>query len=106
MSSSGKYIDLWNKKRESIKEKLKFSETKQSLQLDASEFAKVGDRQKYSFNLEFLNGSVYNNTDGSAVARDLAKVLERSSEIRDTLKEGHFKINMDKHFCLWIKKLS
>jgi hypothetical protein len=37
MSSSGKYIDLWNKKRESIKEKLKFSETKQSLQLDASE---------------------------------------------------------------------
>ncbi len=59
----------------------------------------------YSFNLEFINGIVSNNIDGSAVARDLAKVLENSLEIKKILNLGHFKIRMDKDFCLWIEKL-
>lgn len=104
MSSAGKYIDLWTKKRETIKEKLKVSQTKQSLQLSSDEFNRVGNRQNYSFNLEFVNGIVSNDIGGSAVARDLAKVLESSAEIREILKVGHFKINMDRQFCLWIEK--
>ncbi len=104
MSTTGKYIDLWTKRREQIKKMLKVSQTKQSLQLSSEEFKRVGNRQSYAFNLEFLNGTVSNNIGGSAVARDLAKVLENSAEIREILKVGHFKINMDRQFCLWIEK--
>lgn len=106
MSSSGKYINLWTKHRVSIKDKLKSAEIKQSIQLNYEEFNNVGNRNKsnYSFNLEFENGIVSNNIGGSAVARDLKKVLEASNEIIKILKTGHYKLNMDKGFCLWIER--
>jgi hypothetical protein len=104
MAGSGKYNDLWVKRRISIKEKLKNATTKQSIQLDSEDFNKVGNRRNYSFNLEFSNGIVSNNIGGSAVARDLAKVLENSNEIKEILKTGHFKINMDQQFCLKIER--
>ena len=106
MSLSGKYIDLWTKRRASIKDKLNVAAAKQSIQLNYEEFKNVGNRNKsnYSFNLEFKNGIVSNNVDSSAVARDLAKVLENSTEINKILKTGHYKLNMDKRFCLWIER--
>jgi len=104
MVSAGKYTDLWTKQRIAIKEKLGIATTKQSIQLDSEDFDRVGKRSSYSFNLEFVNGIVGNNIDGSAVARDLAKVLENSKEIKEILKTGHFKINMDRQFCLWIEE--
>lgn len=102
MASSGKYSDLWAKQRSSIHDKLSNATTTQSIQLNSEDFNKVGNRNNYSFNLEFLNGTVSNNIGGSAVARDLAQVLENSKEIKEILKTGHFKINMDKQFCLWM----
>ncbi len=102
MASSGKYTDLWSKQRTSIQDKLKNAKTKQSIQLNSEDFNEVGNRSNYSFNLEFLNGIVSNNIGGSAVARDLAQVLANSKEIKEILKTGHFKINMDRQFCLWI----
>jgi len=106
MSSQGKYIDLWTKKRNRIEEKLKVAAIEQSIQLNYEEFENVGDRAKnnYTFNLEFNNGTVCNNVGGSAVARDLAKVLENSENIRELLKTGHYKFNLDRNFNLWIKK--
>jgi len=104
MASTGKYTDLWTKQRISIKEKLGIATTKQSIQLNSDDFNKVGNRSSYSFNLEFVNGIVSNNLGGSAVARDLAQVLENSNEIKEILKTGHYKINMDRQFCLWIEK--
>ncbi|OJV36896.1 MAG: hypothetical protein BGO29_01790 [Bacteroidales bacterium 36-12] len=104
MAPSGKYTDLWSKQRALIQVKLNNATTKQSIQLNSEDFNKVGNRSNYSFNLEFLNGIVSNNIDGSAVARDLAKVIEDSKEIREILKMGHFKFNMDRQFCLWIEK--
>ena len=83
---------------------MKNATTKQSIQLNSEDFDKVGNRSNYSFNLEFLNGVVSNNIGGSAVARDLAQVLKSSKEINDILKAGHFKINMDRQFCLWIER--
>jgi len=106
MKASEKYVDLWTKNRSSIGNKLKIvSTTKQSFQLSSNDFNNAGNRMSYSFNLEFINGIVSNNIDGSAVARDLAKVLENSLEIKKILNSGHFKIRMDKDFCLWIEKL-
>lgn len=104
ISSSGKYIDLWTRQRASIKDKLKNTMIKQSIQLNSEEFRNVGKRSNYSFNLEFENGIVSNNIGGSAVARDLANVLETSTEINEILKTGNFKINMDRRFCLWIQR--
>ena len=101
---SGKYTDLWIKQKIAIHDKLKNATTKQSIQLNSEDFDKVGNRSNYSFNLEFLNGVVSNNIGGSAVARDLAQVLKSSKEINDILKAGHFKINMDRQFCLWIER--
>lgn len=104
MASSGKYTELWTKQKASIQDKLKKAATKQSIQLNSEDFNKVGNRQNYSFNLEFTNGVVSNNIGGSAVARDLAEVLENSSDIRAILKTEHYKINMDRQFCLWIER--
>ena len=104
MASSGKYTDLWTKQRIYIKDKLANATTKQSIQLNSEDFNKVGNRSNYSFNLEFVNGIVCNNIGGSAVARDLAQVLENSNEIKEILKTGHYKINMDRQFCLWIER--
>ena len=104
MASSGKYTDLWTKQRTSIKDKLGIASIKQFIQMNSQDFNKVGKRSNYSFNLEFENGIVSNNTGGSAVARDLAKVLESSNEVREILKTGHYKISMNKEFCLWIER--
>lgn len=101
---SGKYTDLWVKQRATITNKLRSSEIKQSIQLNSEDFNNVGNRSNYSFNLEYKNGFVNNNISGSAVARDLAKILENSTEIKEILKEKDFKINMDKNFCLWITR--
>lgn len=106
MKTSGKYIDLWTNQRQSIKNKLENISTKQLIQLNQEDFQKVGNRASYSFNLEYHNGVVVNNIDGSAVARDLVSVLEASNEIKNILKVGRYKINMDTHFCLWIQKLN
>lgn len=105
MSEQNKYLDLWSDKRNLIKEKLKIAQNLQSIQLSSSEFKTVGNRKDYSFNLEFENGRVKNDISGSAVARDLAKVLEGAPDVKAVLNSGHFKINMDKNFCLWIQKL-
>jgi hypothetical protein len=103
-NSGGKYLNLWGKYRDLIKDNLKSSFIKQSLQLNSSEFVQVGNRTSYAFNLEYINGVVVNNIVGSAVARDLAKVLDGSAEIQEIIKIGHYKLNMDKQFCLWIER--
>ena len=105
MKTSKKYIDLWIAKRKEIKNRLKTASGKKLIQLNSDDFRKVGNRKKYSFNLEFRDGIVSNNIGGSAVARDLAAVLINSLEIKNILKSGHFKIRMDKEFILWIEKL-
>jgi len=103
MKSSEKYIELWTGYRESIKAELSKA-TNEPLQLNAAEFRNVGNRKDYSFNLEFIDGNVSNNISGTAVARDLAKVLLDSYKVNEVLKSGHFKIRMDKEFCLWISR--
>ncbi|MEI6883798.1 MAG: hypothetical protein WCO02_04880 [Bacteroidota bacterium] len=91
LTQIGKAID------ESAKEK-------QSVQLDEDDFKHVSGRKSFSFNLEFKNGVVANNIGGSAVARDLARVLEQNIRIMQKLKGKHIKSNLDKGFTLWISQ--
>ncbi len=95
------YVDLWNQHKPKILSALANASTKQTIELKEEDFQNVGNRKKYSFNLEFKDGFVSNNIGGSAVARDLARVLENTS----ILSTGHYKLNMGIHFILSIQKL-
>jgi len=75
-----------------------------SIQLSKDDFKTVGNRQSYSFNLEFTNGVVANNIGGSAVARDLARVLEKNLRISSLFIGKHVKFRMDDSFTLWISQ--
>lgn len=103
--SQGKYSNIWRNQLLTISEILGSSESTGSITLTANDFALVGNRKSYSFNLEFDDGIVSNNISGSAVARDLAEVLSSSSSVKSILKTGYFKFQMDKNFTLLISKL-
>jgi len=103
--SQGKYSNIWRNALPTISEILGSSESSGSIALNFEDFALVGNRKSYSFNLEFDDGIVSNNISGSAVARDLAAVLTTSSSVKSILKTGYFKFQMDKNFTLSISKL-
>ena len=99
------YTNIWKNSIPAILEILEDGGPNGSIELSSFEFSKVGNRENYSFNLEFDEGSVNNDIGGSAVARDLAAVLLNSSSIRSILKTGYYKFRMDKNYTLWISKL-
>jgi len=72
--------------------------------MSSREFEKVGIRKSYSFNLEFLNGALANNISGSAVARDLARVLENDVELKKILNSGYYKFSMGKDYVFNFKR--
>lgn len=102
--SKGKYTNIWQNTIPEISDLLDSENPNGSIELNSKDFTSVGNRKSYSFNLEFDNGSVSNNIGGSAVARNLAAVISRSS-VMPVLKNGHYKFNMDKNFTLWVSKL-
>jgi hypothetical protein len=103
-ASQGKYSKIWRNVLPTISEILGNPESSGNIALNSEDFALVGNRKSYSFNLEFEDGVVNNNISGSAVARHLAGVLTRSSIIKPVLNKGYFKFKMDKDFILWISK--
>ena len=103
--SQGKYSNIWQNALPTISEILGSSESSGSITLNSKDFALVGNRKSYSFNLEFDDGVVSNNISDSAVKRDLAAELSNSSSVKSILKTGYFKFRMDNNFTLWISKL-
>ena len=103
--SQGKYSNIWRNALPTISEILGSSESSGSIALNFEDFALVGNRKSYSFNLEFDDGVVSNNISGSAVARDLAAELSNSSSLKSILKTGYFKFRMDKNFTLWVSRI-
>ena len=103
--SQGKYSNIWRNALPTISEILGSSAPSGSITLNFEDFALVGNRQSYSFNLEFCDGTVSNNISGSAVARDLAAVLRSSSKIKSAIQDGVFKFRMDKNFTLWVSRI-
>ena len=103
--SQGKYSNIWRNELTTISEVLSSSASSGSITLNFEDFELVGNRQSYSFNLEFDDGIVSNNISGSAVARDLAAVLSTSSSVKSILKTGYFKFRMDNNFTLWVSRI-
>jgi len=102
--SQSKYTNIWQNTIPAILNLLNSEKPNGSIELNSSDFSSVGNRKSYSFNLEFDNGSVSNNIGGSAVARDLAAVISRSS-VMTVLENGYYKFNMNKNFTLQVSKL-
>jgi len=96
-----KYEDIWRMSLHQITEILK-GQTDGEFEFKKEYFDQVGNRQSYSFNIEFQNGRVANNIGGSAVARDLARIMDNHPDAKELLKDKHVKIRMDKFFTVYI----
>ena len=99
------YAEIWQHVSQDLLDLISFTNQYGSIQLSSETFEAVGNRKEYSFNLEFINGNVSNNIDGSAVARDLAEVISNSTDWKDFLANKHIKITLDKDFTLHIRTL-
>lgn len=99
LKKSKKYCEIWDKFRTEIIANIK-SGNSTKFKIGEGPFKQVGKRKSYSFNLEFNNGQVSNNIDGSAVARDLLTVLEAIPSFKENIKGKSIKLNLDKHFIL------
>ncbi len=102
-SNKSKYLELWERYLPAIIRTMQnCNNNLLHILLNSYEFKLVSNMKNYSFNLEYTDGKVSNNIKGSALARDLATVIENSQEAMELIAEGHIKIRMDRKFCLWI----
>ncbi|WP_323757985.1 GIY-YIG nuclease family protein [Roseivirga sp.] len=97
-----KYEDIWKQVIPTILDALKEGRST-DIYIGKAPFAAVGNRKSYTFNLELNNGQVANNISGSAVARDLARVLSNHSEFMKLSKGRQLIIRLDKQFTLQVK---
>lgn len=100
------YVPLWNKYKPVIIELIENSiSNPASYKLFPHEFENIGNRisSGYQFNLELINGMLKNNIDGSAVARDLYKVMVESPTAQQLLKNKHIKISLTQDFILKVQ---
>ncbi len=108
MKETEKYIPLWTKYLRALRILFKKAmESKQQLQLYKHDFEISGDRDKsgYTFNLEIKNGRVVNNIIGTAVARDLYKVLKGDERIMSFLLQNDIKLSLIKSYMLTIERI-
>ena len=100
MKDSNLYIDIWNSAHPIIMEGLKRSfENKNWMEFKMSpdEFTTVGNRESYTFRLIYDNG--FSARNGSAVGRDLQKVLN-NIEFQDFAKGKYIIIRLTSKFKL------
>ena len=108
MKDSHLYINLWKKYLPVFRILISNSKTSvQTLPLSKLEFQQVGSRDKagFQFNLEIERGKVSNDISGSAVARDLFKVLSEDLRTKGMIQKANYKLNLDSRFVLNINKL-
>ncbi len=96
------YEKVWKPIQPQIKEAI-LSEKEIRIPLSKSMFDAVGNRKSDSFNIQYENGKQMNNLDGSAVARDLDKLILGNSNIMRFLEGKTMKITMGKDYVLKIQ---
>jgi hypothetical protein len=103
------YTHVWNKYLSIIRILLKrAAKETQSLQLNFSDFEKIGPQKKTGFNftLEFRQGRVDNLAGLSNPAKELAAVLVQDAQIAQLLQMGEYSFNMNSKFVLVITLMS
>jgi len=92
-----KYEDIWKPLIPNIIESVREGKSLE-LNMNNADFKAVGKRKNYSFRLEIENNTVKNNIDGSAVARDLARILTSNSNFLQALNKRTVLLRLDKNF--------
>ena len=88
------YIDFWKSYLDFFVDKFMHGGTMNDKTIDCNKLVTYGDRQKYTFHLLLENGKVSNNIGGSAVARDLYKVLSSHSAFDFITKKKRIAISL------------
>ncbi|MCM1531709.1 MAG: hypothetical protein NC048_04110 [Bacteroides sp.] len=101
---NGLYINIWNNHLNDLLEIIRKEQG--TVSLDSSRFKEVGNRQKsgYSFRLNISDGIIPKKT-GSAVARDLKKVLDESVEFQKVAQGKNIIIRLDTSFNLIVETI-
>ena len=97
------YEEIWEDALQDILDIIEEGESKE-LDISGNEewFKKVGNRKNYSFRLEMENGRAVNNIGGSAVARDLARILTHNRRFLDLSKGCKIILKLGSDFILKI----
>lgn len=98
-----KYEAIWKKVIPMIKECLTSGKDFSIMQLSKSQFDAAGNRKSYSFNIQYQNGKLMNCLDGSAVARDLDRMIIGNAEYKLLLKGKSVKLAMGKDFVFKVE---
>lgn len=93
-----KYEVIWKGVLPMIKECLSTGKDFSSMKLTRSQFDAAGNRKSYSFNIQYQNGKLMNSLDGSAVARDLDRMIIGNADYKQLLKGKSVKLAMGKDF--------
>lgn len=92
-----KYEDIWKPLIPNIIQSLREGKSLE-LNMNEGDFKAVGKRKNYSFRLEIENNTVKNNIDGSAVARDLARILTNNPNFLQALNKRTVLLRLDNKF--------
>ena len=98
------YVPIWKKTLPDMLDMLELFPAHSSIQLNEDDFKAVGNRDRYGFRLELLNGKIANNIDGSAVPRDLFDTILNNSTACQFLTSKHVIIHMNRNFTLFLKQ--
>ncbi len=92
------YEGIWRLVLPTIKESLIKGIESNSIPLSKAQFDAAGNRQSYSFNIQYENGRAVNSLKGSAVARDLDRLIMSNLEIKQLMKSKNIKLKMGTDF--------
>ncbi len=106
MSNSQIYLSLWKKQLPAIKSFIESDSYFKSIQLTEDEFTNLEKREKYSFNLEYLNGSIFHKFEISSIAKDLDTALNENKDICNLIDSGHFNFKLTSSFVFKMSKLT
>ncbi len=106
MTNKQLYLDFWKHKLSYIITFLESDSYFKSIQLSEDDFTAIEKRVKYSFNLEYLNGSIYHNSEISSIAKDLDTAINDNPDMRNLIDVGHFNFKLTSSFVFKMSKLS
>ena len=96
------YVDYWSSYLDRFINILKEGKPSK-ISIDKDKLIDCGNRERYSFLLEMMNGIVINNIDGSAVARDLYSVLYGDARFRSFAEGKHIIFRLRSNYELDIE---
>jgi hypothetical protein len=82
----GKYTAMWESLLPTIRAALAKCDPPQGVILDRAALEQLGRRKSYTFRISYSRGNVTNNLGGSAIARDLDRVLRSDEELQASFR--------------------